>query len=286
MKAFVSAICAILFLSSDLKATVNVLVSTNDGIVVAADSRLTLMDNGVTRIASDSQQKIFRIGKSCGVSCSGAAFLLDNSKRLRNIGSYIEEFKIRSKIDDSSIIYPDKIVEELAQYFSDLCGQIEFNLQQGQLEILLFGFDVQKKRRIYEITLPISKKKEDNSVEISYTLQEMQKSGSPGSIVKGQLDVYFRLIKGYDLSILNKEYYSQIKSDLDQLRYDVRYELMSLQDAIDFATYIVRATIESQRFNQKSVMGVGGDIDIALLTPEGFSWIKIKKYKVEGVLVQ
>ena len=69
--------------------------------------------------------------------------------------------------------------------------------------------------------------------------------------------------------------------DLDSLRYDIRYDLMTLQDAIDFAVFIVRATIETQRFNQSSIQGVGGAIDIAVITTEGFRWIQHKELRGE-----
>ena len=44
------------------------------------------------------------------------------------------------------------------------------------------------------------------------------------------------------------------------------YEVFSLQDAIDYAEFLIRTTIEHQRFSQ-TIPSVGGDIDIALVTP-------------------
>lgn len=54
------------------------------------------------------------------------------------------------------------------------------------------------------------------------------------------------------------------------------YPLFSLQDAIDYAEFLIRTTIDHQRFSQ-TVPNVGGDIDIALVTPfDGFRWIRQK----------
>ena len=54
------------------------------------------------------------------------------------------------------------------------------------------------------------------------------------------------------------------------------YPLFSLQDAIDYAEFLIRSTIAHQRFSQ-SIPTVGGDIDIALVTPfDGFRWIRQK----------
>jgi len=55
-----------------------------------------------------------------------------------------------------------------------------------------------------------------------------------------------------------------------------KYNLFSLQDAIDFSKFLIQSTSTFQRFaNEVSI--VGGEIDIALLTPfHGFQWIKRK----------
>lgn len=108
---------------------------------------------------------------------------------------------------------------------------------------------------------------------------EQFSSGVAGSFVLGQRDVWHRIIKGYDPMLSNISISEGLR---DSLRYDIRYELMSLQDGIDFAVFIVRATIEAQRFNQRSVMGVGGAIDVATITTHGFEWIQKKKLNVEG----
>lgn len=54
------------------------------------------------------------------------------------------------------------------------------------------------------------------------------------------------------------------------------YPVFSLQDAIDYAEFLIRTTINHQRFSQ-TIPNVGGDIDIALVTPfDGFRWIRQK----------
>lgn len=54
------------------------------------------------------------------------------------------------------------------------------------------------------------------------------------------------------------------------------YHAFSLQDAIDYAEFLIRTTITHQRFSQ-TIPNVGGDIDIALVTPfDGFRWIRQK----------
>lgn len=55
------------------------------------------------------------------------------------------------------------------------------------------------------------------------------------------------------------------------------YEVFSLQDAIDYAEFLIGTTKSYQRFSH-SFAGVGGKIDIGLVTPfQEFRWIKRKK---------
>ncbi len=63
----------------------------------------------------------------------------------------------------------------------------------------------------------------------------------------------------------------------DQTPQDkVEYAALSLQDAIDYAKFLIRTTASYQKFS-RTIPTVGGEIDIALVTPfDGFSWIQRK----------
>lgn len=55
------------------------------------------------------------------------------------------------------------------------------------------------------------------------------------------------------------------------------YPVFSLQDAIDYAEFLIDTTIAHQRFSPM-IPNVGGDIDLALVTPfDGFQWIRQKR---------
>jgi len=54
------------------------------------------------------------------------------------------------------------------------------------------------------------------------------------------------------------------------------WDAMPLQDAIDFAVYAVKTTIDTIRF-QARPKTVGGPIDVLLITSEGARWIKRKE---------
>jgi hypothetical protein len=71
----------------------------------------------------------------------------------------------------------------------------------------------------------------------------------------------------------------EIKGLLKPLEYPVLFDGMPLQDAIDYATYLVNVVIGRFRF----VIGAplcGGEIDVSVITPNEFTWIKRKSWKV------
>ena len=54
------------------------------------------------------------------------------------------------------------------------------------------------------------------------------------------------------------------------------YSAWSVLDAVDYAKFLISTTSEFQRF-ATMVPNVGGEIDIALLTPQSFSWVQRKE---------
>lgn len=61
----------------------------------------------------------------------------------------------------------------------------------------------------------------------------------------------------------------------------IAWDVMTIQDAIDFAIYAIRTTIDTMRF-QARPKNVGGPIDVLLLTPDSEPrWIQKKDYQGE-----
>lgn len=56
------------------------------------------------------------------------------------------------------------------------------------------------------------------------------------------------------------------------------WETMPVQDAIDFAIYAVRTTIDTIRFQARS-KSVGGPVDVLLLTSSKATWIQRKEFR-------
>jgi hypothetical protein len=105
----------------------------------------------------------------------------------------------------------------------------------------------------------------------------------------GQTEPLVRLMKGADTELLKEALQGQyaeqdalIDAALNlygKFEYPVLFNLMPLQDAIDFAVYLVSVVIGKFRFT----MGLplcGGDIDVAIVSRGGFEWLKRKTWLV------
>lgn len=74
------------------------------------------------------------------------------------------------------------------------------------------------------------------------------------------------------------------------MEYIIQWGTMALQDAIDFCILMIQTTSAIQQFSNGivadpgNIPGVGGPIDVAIITPDkGFIWINRKKLKIGEV---
>jgi len=73
----------------------------------------------------------------------------------------------------------------------------------------------------------------------------------------------------------------EIRELTKEFQYPVYFNGMPLQDAIDYATYLVNVAIGRFRF----VIGAplcGGDVDVAVITPNQFTWVNRKSWKANS----
>lgn len=81
-----------------------------------------------------------------------------------------------------------------------------------------------------------------------------------------------------DPNIVNKLWSKLLGPDGREIPTPVpAWELMTLQDAIDYSEFLIKATSDYQKF-ANMIPTVGGPIDISLVTVHsGFKWIRHKK---------
>jgi hypothetical protein len=118
------------------------------------------------------------------------------------------------------------------------------------------------------------------------TVQQTQVStANRGSLWRGQVDVIGRLIKGVDWSALaaaETELDAGTTNSLSGLEY-ILLNPETLQDAVDMASFLVRTTIDMQRFsdgtvlNQGLIPGCGGQTQLLAVERSGVQWISRRR---------
>lgn len=113
--------------------------------------------------------------------------------------------------------------------------------------------------------------------------------GSPdfGANWFGQIDALSRLIHGYDKAGINELIKRGADKTIVQKWMDdhvsellLVFDGMPIQDAVDFANYAVQLTIGKFRFSV-GVPVCGGNVDIAVITPDAFKWAQRKQWAIK-----
>lgn len=244
-----------------------------DGLVIAADSLLTV--RGKMQIATDLRvkcpecekeieleklqippisfasstrsfaQKLFQFKEKFGIASYGMGIL--NNKTI-----YYHVKEIERSHKDTEFESADAVAKHLSIYFhEELQKQIK-DIDQAPDHFFPLGFQIvgyDKELKGKTIELRIGKK------------HRMITREDIGCTVSGDIAVVVQLWK------LKDEHPVQ----------EVNYHSFSLQDAIDYAEFLINSTSTYQRF-ANMLPTIGGDVDIALITPfHKFRWIKNKR---------
>ena len=166
------------------------------------------------------------------------------------------------------------------------------NLKDGvggvdMINLLVAGYNKDGSHEVYICYIPGEIQKKRDSKE---------KGKEYGASWIGQTDVVQRIILGFDARIRNIKFINEATQKLGQeevnkqlrnLEYVIQWGTMTLQDAIDFCTLMIQTTSAIQRFSDGiaadpgDMPGVGGPVDVAVITPDkGFVWVSKKKLKV------
>ncbi len=158
------------------------------------------------------------------------------------------------------------------------------------INFLVAGYNKDGSHEVYVCYVPGEIKKQRDSKE---------KGKEYGASWIGQIDVVSRIVLGWDGRVMNIKFVNEatdqygqkeIQKQLRSLEYVIQWGTMTLQDAIDFCVLMVQTTSAIQRFSDGimadpgGIPGVGGHVDVAVITPDkGFVWINKKKLKAGEV---
>ena len=244
-----------MFVEEKLGMSFIISIYTNEGLVMAADSRLTLTVNvgpkeskrKISFDFSNSTQKLFVTKSNVGISTCGDAGIQG-----KPIAGYIEAFIAKNQegtVDDTAL--------KLLEYFRVLKPDLRTTFHVA-------GYAEDRQQKLFRVSVA------DNSSII------INDGNGQGAAWDGEVDVLTRILKDTWIS-------DQAGKPVEQLsNYPIPWEFFSLQDAIDFAIFAMSATIGAIRF-QNRLKTVGGPIDILVIKPDQSLWVQKKQLHGETV---
>ncbi len=235
-------------------------VYVREGIVMAADSRLTLNreekhgEAAVLNLAvgqSDSNYKLFLAPCGVGISTYGAADIQGVP-----IAGYVESF-IAAELGEE-LVSVGSVAEQLLKHFGAFTPVPSSQFHVAGYSRLETGIE----QEVWHVNVA------------SQQVARTNPSGEQGASWGGEADILTRLLQ--PVAQVGPD--GKLQQTLPQ--YQIPFQFFTLQDAIDFAVFAVRSTIEAIRF-QPRAKTVGGPIDVLVIKPTIATWIQRKELRVE-----
>lgn len=233
--------------------SLTVCVHVEEGIVLASDSRVSY--NQSTRVdgkeielfgvhVTNNTNKTFICPNNTGISVCG-----DSCIENKPITGYIEAF-IREKIKKETNV--DDIPMMIKEYFIALNPNLDTTF-------VIAGYKKEKEKYIQKI---YRVRTTNEKIEIINTdAQGALWSGETLTLTKLLRPVYLKDENGNYIELPNPEF---------------AWNYYTLQDAVDFAKYAIKTTIDTMRF-QSVCETVGEPIDILIIKPELVKWLEKKE---------
>lgn len=251
-------------------------VKVHDGLVLGADSAAQMVGrdaagNVGTIKAYEHAQKLFQLADlpiglmSYGIGNMGP----------RSIGSFILEFSRTLTPGPSYSL--EEIANQLYKYL-DRVYQETFtgDAVKPELGIFLGGYSAGAPlAEEWEFLLPRDT-----------TPKAVRTPNNFGASWRGVSIPFSRLYNGIDPRMVQRLHdlgVSQevINQAIQPVALPIVFDGMPMQDAVDFAVFILRTTISVARF-EVGIASCGGPLWVAAVTPKMFTWVAEPKLAIEG----
>ena len=272
--------------------SLGVVIKGPEGIVLAADSRVTLeaqkkgtqlmipinYDNATKLLSFSERHDSGERHNFVGCVTYGAAVIGQ-----RTAHSFIPEFQQRVLAESESRLTVEKYATLLSGFFKERWNETVQNYSGPDMTFVVGGYDPDAAYgQVFLFSIP--------SQPEPKTRHPTEKDF--GMTWGGQLEVASRLIRGFDPNVpdilkktigLNEEQVKQVYDNLKKnLEFPIPYNILPLQDCVDLAIFLIRTTMTAQRLGI-GVRGVGGPIDVAVITrTRGLQYIQQKIITGEG----
>ena len=257
--------------------TLGVVFKSSEGIVLAADSRVTVAGSNADGSSIvlghyDNATKLFSVGpnNNVGVVTSGLG-AIGSPEGPRTVHSYLSEFEkeLAETVVVSSNLTVEKIASTLSRFFENRWQEAGLPSKEEATEFVVAGFDSDNiYGKVFNFSIP----------EFPQPIEQSGGVGEFGIGWGGQGEVADRLIYGFDSQIpailQNATGFSdEARRNLEEflrshLQIGIPGPLLPLQDAVDLCILLIRTTMAFQNLSMGN-RGVGGPIDVAVITRDG-----------------
>jgi hypothetical protein len=269
--------------------SLGIVVKGTEGIVLAADSRVTLtavlQTPGAPANAPqlqlpvnfDNATKLLTFAKPnkwIGAVTYGEAVIGTTASDLRTAQSYVPEFE--SGLDKEERLTVVQFSARLSEFFLRQWKDRMPEKHPGPgMTFVVAGFDEDKPYgSVYLFTIPAAAEPVERA------------PNDFGVTFGGQSELTERILRGYDARILAivrdtlhvpMGQLQNLEQALRPLQLTIPYHMLPLQDCIDLAIFLIRTTTTAQNLSI-GIRGVGGAIDVAVITKrEGLNIIQRKE---------
>jgi len=231
-----------------------VTVYVPEGLVMAADSRLTLefqlaQPQGPAKNhsvpSSDSTHKVFLAPNRIGISTFGAAAVGTTPT-----GPLVEAFAAKEL--EPATKPPDEVADLLLSHFRTFAGPPATR------------FHVAGYKDTEQLVL---------EVDVAGNAVKRLNTSGPGAAWGGEADALSRLLS----KVGSLDQAGHLVKELPS--FGVAFQHFTLQDAVDFAVYAIRTTADTMRFQMRP-QTVGGPIDTLVIRPNEAQWLRRKELRV------
>lgn len=268
--------------------SLGIIFKGTEGIVLAADSRVTLTTQGnqpngmpiLLQSNYDNASKVLRVNgqNHVGVVTFGLGAI--GGKNPRTAHSFMPELEAELKSSGAGRLTVEQFASTFSTFFMNqwvthnMPDPLKY-LDQPMIFLVAGYDDGQPYGKVFELNIPHSPKPAEKI------------PGMFAPIWGGQREFVDRLISGYDSNLplivqsslgLDPLAMKNMESALaSNLNIRIPFQFLPLQDCVDLSVFLIRATINLQKW-AIGIHGVGGAIDVATITKtEGFRFIRQKE---------
>lgn len=236
------------------------------GIVMASDSRSTYSK---TETQCDNEGKLIFKNVQLGTHFTDTTYKTFRFHNGRIGVSYCGDDKIGNKrvtqfVEEIFNTFGEKTEVTVEEMSKRLYEALRVSQEKSSTSFIVAGYD----------------NKEDWTPKVWKVKQDDLSGGEEnafGATWDGEVSILSRLLTPLFRKVSSGEKEQYILHS----EWPVLWGFFTLQDAVDFAEYAIRTTIETMRF-QRCVKTVGGPIDILVLKPSGGQWVAHKELFARG----